>query len=156
MLPIRRGSGPRDANADKRPNTRESQLHTQLNKKPARSSPSTVLKGDTDVHAVSNSDDDDFDIAAAAKRLQVSERFIRRRIADGSLKAHRLKGSRLIRIAAADLQAMKQMVEPQPDAHMQALLDAAPEFTAEQRAKLAELLAPVRRTAITGSGDRGA
>ncbi len=36
--------------------------------------------------------------------------------------------------------------------YLQKIIDEAPPLTQEQRAKLAELLAPVRRTA-TGSGD---
>jgi hypothetical protein len=47
------------------------------------------------------------DIAAAAHELFVSEKFIRRRIADGSLKAFRLKGSRVIRIDRAELAKLK-------------------------------------------------
>lgn len=50
------------------------------------------------------------DIARAAEMHQVSTKFIRRRIADGTLKAYRLKGSRLIRIDVADLNALKQPV----------------------------------------------
>ena len=51
-----------------------------------------------------------FDVAGAATHLGTSQKFIRRRIADGSLKAYRLKGSRLIRIDRADLDALKQPV----------------------------------------------
>lgn len=50
------------------------------------------------------------DIATAAEMHGVSMKFIRRRIADGSLKAYRLKGSRLIRIDVADLDALKEPV----------------------------------------------
>ncbi len=50
------------------------------------------------------------DIATAAQMLGTSTKFIRRRIADGSLKAYRLKGSRLIRIEVADLDALKEPV----------------------------------------------
>ncbi|WP_082696589.1 helix-turn-helix domain-containing protein [Mycobacterium sp. IS-1590] len=50
------------------------------------------------------------DIAESATELGVSEKFIRRRIADGSLPAYRLKGSRLIRINRADLEALKQPI----------------------------------------------
>lgn len=39
----------------------------------------------------------------AAEEYGVSQRTIRRRIADGSLPAYRMTGSRLIRIKAADL-----------------------------------------------------
>jgi len=49
-------------------------------------------------------------IAAAAELLGVSTKFIRRRIADGSLKAYRLRGSRLIRIDVADLDALREPV----------------------------------------------
>lgn len=50
------------------------------------------------------------DIASAAEELGTSTKFIRRRIADGSLPAFRLKGSRLIRINRSDLEALKQPV----------------------------------------------
>jgi excisionase family DNA binding protein len=49
-----------------------------------------------------------FDIPDAAVELGVSEKFIRRRIADGTLPAFRLKGSRLIRIDRAAVEALKQ------------------------------------------------
>lgn len=52
----------------------------------------------------------DIDIATAATILNTSPKFIRRRIADGTLKAYRLKGSRLIRIDRADLEALKQPI----------------------------------------------
>lgn len=51
-----------------------------------------------------------FDISEAATELGVSEKFIRSRIADGSLPAFRLKGSRLIRIDRAALDALKQPI----------------------------------------------
>lgn len=47
------------------------------------------------------------DIAGAAEELGTSTKFIRRRIADGSLPAYRLKGSRIIRINRTDLEALK-------------------------------------------------
>ena len=50
------------------------------------------------------------DIKTAAKMHGVSTKFIRRRIADGSLKAYRLKGSRVIRIDVVDLDALKEPV----------------------------------------------
>lgn len=50
------------------------------------------------------------DIAEAANALGVSTKFIRRRIADGSLPAFRIKGSRLIRIRRSDLEALMQPV----------------------------------------------
>ena len=49
----------------------------------------------------------DPDIPQAAKELNVSKQFIRRRIADKSLDAYRLKGSRLIRVRRDSLEAMK-------------------------------------------------
>jgi excisionase family DNA binding protein len=52
------------------------------------------------------------DIAGAAKIIGTSIMFIRRRIADGSLKAFRLKGSRLIRIDVSDLETLKEPVIP--------------------------------------------
>lgn len=52
----------------------------------------------------------DVDIAGAAAELNTSQKFIRRRIADGTLPAYRIKGSRFIRIRRADLDALKQPV----------------------------------------------
>ncbi|WP_076051908.1 helix-turn-helix domain-containing protein [Mycobacterium colombiense] len=46
-------------------------------------------------------------IAEAAEILNVSKQFVRRRIADHTLPAYRLKGSRLIRIRREDLDALK-------------------------------------------------
>jgi excisionase family DNA binding protein len=46
-------------------------------------------------------------INEAAEFLNTSTKFIRRRIADGTLPAYRLRGSRLIRIRIADLEAPK-------------------------------------------------
>jgi excisionase family DNA binding protein len=46
-------------------------------------------------------------INEAAEFLNTSTKFIRRRIADGTLPAYRLRGSRLIRIRIADLEALK-------------------------------------------------
>jgi excisionase family DNA binding protein len=45
-----------------------------------------------------------------AQELKVSTKFIRRRIADRTLPAYRIKGSRPIRIRLADLEALKQPV----------------------------------------------
>ena len=49
-------------------------------------------------------------ISKAAQELGTSVRFVRRRIADGTLPAIRLKGSSVIRIDRRDLEAMKQPV----------------------------------------------
>jgi excisionase family DNA binding protein len=50
------------------------------------------------------------DVIGAAEELGTSTKFIRRRIADGSLPAFRIKGSRLIRINRSDLESLKQPV----------------------------------------------
>lgn len=47
------------------------------------------------------------DIATAAHELFVSEKFIRRRIAEGVLTAFRIRGSRTIRIDRAELAKLK-------------------------------------------------
>jgi excisionase family DNA binding protein len=52
----------------------------------------------------------DSTIAEAAEYLNTSPQFVRRRIADGTLPAYRLKGSRLIRIRREDLDALKYPV----------------------------------------------
>jgi excisionase family DNA binding protein len=52
----------------------------------------------------------DPDIAQAAEELNVSPQFIRYRIADKSLDAYRIKGSRLIRVRRESLEAMKVAV----------------------------------------------
>jgi excisionase family DNA binding protein len=49
---------------------------------------------------------DVFDIAGAAVFLGTSEIFVRRRIADGTLAAFRIRGSKLIRIRRADVEAL--------------------------------------------------
>lgn len=49
-------------------------------------------------------------IKEAATETNTSTKFIRDRIADGTLPAYRLKGSRLIRIRRADLEALKQPI----------------------------------------------
>ena len=51
-----------------------------------------------------------FDVNGTAEYLVTDPKFIRRRIADGTLPAYRLKGSRLIRINRSDLEAMKQPI----------------------------------------------
>jgi excisionase family DNA binding protein len=45
-------------------------------------------------------------LADSAEYLGVCERTVRRRIADGSLPAHRVRNSRLIRIDMRDLDAL--------------------------------------------------
>jgi excisionase family DNA binding protein len=52
----------------------------------------------------------DSTINEAAEYLNTSAKFIRRRVADGSLPAYRLRGSRLIRIRREDLDALKQPI----------------------------------------------
>jgi excisionase family DNA binding protein len=49
----------------------------------------------------------DVDIAGAAAELGTSTKFVRRRISDKTLPAYRIRGSRLIRIRRADLEALK-------------------------------------------------
>ena len=49
-------------------------------------------------------------IAEAAEILNTSTQFIRRRIADGTLPAYRLKGSRLIRIRREDIDDLRQPI----------------------------------------------
>ena len=50
------------------------------------------------------------DIATAAGIAGTSTKFIRRRIADGTLRAYRIKGSKLIRLDLADVHALLQPV----------------------------------------------
>ncbi len=93
--------------------------------------------------------DGDFDVAGAATHLNTSKKFIRRRIEDGTLNAYRIKGSRLIRIPRADLEALKQPVvgDELTDGEREVVREwiaQAPPLDDEQRAKLAELLRPVR------------
>lgn len=49
----------------------------------------------------------DPDIKQAAEILNTSTQFVRRRIADKTLDAYRIKGSRLIRIRRDSLEAMR-------------------------------------------------
>ena len=90
--------------------------------------------------------DDVVDVAAAAKILKTSTRFIRRRIQDGTLKAHRLKGSRLIRINRADVEALKQdlgstagTLTPELRAEIRKAVDAWKPLTPEQRDAIATI-----------------
>lgn len=88
------------------------------------------------------------DTATAAAILNTSRQFIRRRIADGTLKAHRLKGSRLIRIARADVEALKEDLNapagltPELRAEIKRAVDAWPPLTPEQRAEIAAIFSP--------------
>ncbi len=91
-------------------------------------------------------DSADVDVATAARILNTSTRFIRRRIADGTLKAHRLRGSRLIRIARADVEALKQdlvapagSITPEIRAEIRKAVDAWPPLTPEQRDAIAAI-----------------
>ncbi len=52
-------------------------------------------------------DSGDVSIADAAREIGTDQKFVRRRILDGTLPAYRLKGSRLIRIRRDDLDAIK-------------------------------------------------
>ena len=88
----------------------------------------------------------DVDVATAAKILNTSTRFVRRRIQDGHLKAHRLKGSRMIRIARADVEALKEDVgstagtlTPELRAQIKAAVDAWEPLTPEQRDSIATI-----------------
>ncbi|MGV0717863.1 excisionase family DNA-binding protein [Mycolicibacterium sp. XJ662] len=54
------------------------------------------------------------DIRTAARILNVSTMFIRRRIDDGTLPAYQIKGSRVIRIERADVEALKQQIAVRP------------------------------------------
>jgi excisionase family DNA binding protein len=90
--------------------------------------------------------DGDLDIATAAKAINTSERFIRRRIADGTLKAHRIAGSRLIRIRRADLDALRQDLDqpsgrltPELRAEIRKAVDAWPPLSPEQRDAIARI-----------------
>ena len=89
---------------------------------------------------------DDLDVATAARCVSTSPKFIRRRIADGTLKAHRLKGSRLIRIARADLEALKEDLDqpsgrltPELRAEIRKAVDAWPPLSPEQRDAIAAI-----------------
>ena len=50
------------------------------------------------------------DITTAAGITGTSTKFIRRRIADGTLRAYRIRGSKLIRLDLADVEALLQPV----------------------------------------------
>lgn len=79
----------------------------------------------------------------AAEYLACSQRTLHRRIADGSLPAHRA-GPKLLRFAVADLEAFARPVptvgaDPLAE-HIAAVVAAAPELSAEQADRLAGLL----------------
>lgn len=99
----------------------------------------------------------DVDIATAATIINTSPKFIRRRIADGTLKAHRLKGSRLIRINRADVEALKEDLDapaarltPELRAEIRKAVDAWPPLTPEQRDAIAAIFSLPGGQAGTG------
>lgn len=97
----------------------------------------------------------------AARRLAVSRDTLRRRIADGSLRAVRLGPTGTLRVAASDLRALASPVpannaagsdaaesparDPLAD-HVAAVVAGAPHLSPEQLDCLAGLLAPVAGT----------
>lgn len=90
----------------------------------------------------------DVDINTAAEILATSTKFVRRRISDGTLKAHRIAGSRLIRIKRADLDALKQdlsapagALTPELREEIRKAVDAWPPLTPEQRDSIARIFA---------------
>ncbi|MCV7222958.1 helix-turn-helix domain-containing protein [Mycolicibacterium elephantis] len=52
----------------------------------------------------------DFTLDEAANELQIHKVTVRRWIANGTLPAYRIKGSRVVRIRRADLEALKQPI----------------------------------------------
>jgi excisionase family DNA binding protein len=52
----------------------------------------------------------DLTIVETANELHTDHKFVRKLIRDGHLPAYRIKGSRLIRIRRADVDALKQPV----------------------------------------------
>ncbi len=98
----------------------------------------------------------DFTVKEFARKTQQSEQSVYRKIRAGLIPSYKVGGA--VRIRREDVEKIRQ-ASRRPEAtvtdFIRRLVDEAPEFTADQRVKLAELLAPVRRTA-TGSGDLGA
>lgn len=90
----------------------------------------------------------------AAAYIGVTPRTIRKMVADGRITAYR-NGSRILRVDLNELDAaMTRVRRPQPAAetletraaeYIRKLLDQAPPLTDDQRTRLAELLAPVRK-----------
>ena len=87
-------------------------------------------------------------VEAVADQLGVTEKTIYRYVKSGRLRAVRL-GSRLLRIDPASVAELLQPADQSDDIDptVQALVDRAPDLSAEQLRALAELLRPVRVTA---------
>ena len=90
------------------------------------------------------------DVATAAAMLNTTTKFVRRRIADDTLPAYRIAGSKLIRVRRADVEVLMQPTNqgalPESVAdHVAKILAEAPPLNDEQRIRLAELLTPARR-----------
>ena len=94
-------------------------------------------------------------VVAAAAELNTTTKFIRSRIADGTINAFRIAGSRLIRIPTTELEALKRPIGDNTDgidAEIERLVDLAPKLTPAQRHTIASLFATVQ----DGGGVNGA
>jgi hypothetical protein len=77
---------------------------------------------------------------AAAKRYGISEKSIRRYIAQGLITGYRVGQRRLIRVDLGECDA--RLLAPIPTEAIKREAEADPPLTAEQRSRLAALLRP--------------
>lgn len=92
----------------------------------------------------------DFTVKEFAQRFRQTEQAVYRKCRRGEIPSYKIGGS--IRIRREDAEAIRQPRQTSTE-YIRELIDSAPPLTQEQRAKLAELLAPIRRSE---RGDRSA
>lgn len=90
----------------------------------------------------------DYTVAQVAAIVQQTERSIWRQCRAGKIPSYRVGKS--VRIRREDVEKLRQ---PQPPSdYIRDLIESAPPLTETQRARLAELLTPVRRNGGDHSG----
>ncbi len=89
----------------------------------------------------------DFTVKEFARQTHQSEQSVYRKIRAGLIPSYKVGGA--VRIRREDVEQIRQPRTPDATVtdFIRQLVDEAPPFTEDQRARLAELLAPVRRTA---------
>ena len=89
----------------------------------------------------------DYTVKEFARVTNQSEQVVYRNIRAGLIPSYKVGGA--VRIRREDVEQIRQprTRDASVTDFIRRLVDQAPEFTPDQRAKLAELLAPVRRSA---------
>ncbi len=87
----------------------------------------------------------DYTVKEFARVTQQSEQVVYRKIRAGLIPSYKVGGA--VRIRREDVEKIRQPRQQEATVtdFIRRLVDQAPEFTEDQRARLAELLAPVRR-----------